>query len=85
MIKAASPLLVKLLPALQVSLKVAKVVNVGLNIARCFFPVVPVLTPELEAQAEKLVDSLSTKSSAEEFACVQEGMDEYLDGSRGPK
>ncbi len=63
-----------------------QVVNVGLNIARCFFPVVPVLTPELQDNADKLLETVSAKSSAEQFACVQEGMDAYLkDGKSDPR
>jgi hypothetical protein len=61
---------------LQVSLTVAKIANVGLGIASIMFPGVPQIPDAVLEAGDALVGSLSHKSSAEEFACIQDALDE---------
>ncbi len=44
------------------------------------FPGVPQIPDEALALGNKLLDGLSHKSSADDFACVQEALDETPDG-----
>lgn len=56
---------------LQVSLTVAKIANVGLGIAGCFFPGVPSIPDEVLVKGDDILAGLDHKSSAEDFACIQ--------------
>jgi hypothetical protein len=56
-------------------MQVLKVVNFGLGVARCFFPPVPVIPGEYMDRLESVLDIVGTKSSAADFACIQDALD----------
>jgi hypothetical protein len=58
----------------QVSLTVAKIANVGLGLASCFFPGIPTIPDDLLAKGSDILAGLDHKSSAEDFACIQVGV-----------
>jgi hypothetical protein len=55
----------------QVSLTVAKIANVGLGLASCFFPGIPTIPDDVLAKGSDILAGLDHKSSAEDFACIQ--------------
>jgi hypothetical protein len=74
-----------LCPPAQVSLVVAKVANVGLGLASVMFPGVPQIPEGVLAAADDMVGTLARKSSAEEFACVQDELDRGPTGTTSQK
>jgi hypothetical protein len=64
---------------------IAKVANVGLGLASVMIPGVPHIPEGVLEAADSLVGSLCRKSSAEEFACVQDELDRGPDGKNSQK
>lgn len=57
------------------SLTVAKIANIGLGIAGCFFPGIPTIPDDVLAKGDDILAGLDHKSSAEDFACIQGALD----------
>jgi hypothetical protein len=68
-----------------VSLVIAKAANAGLGLASIMFPGVPQIPGQVLEAGDKVVSLLGAKSSAQDFACIQESLDQAAPGDATAK
>ena len=69
---AAQQQMTKLLPAMNIGLKVMKTVSTGATLARCFGIPAPSIPKALQEKAEGFVDAAGTSNTVAGYDCLQE-------------